>query len=887
MDPTRWQRIQELFHQAADLPVAARRPWLDAQCGADTDLLQRVLGMLEADAAGSPLIDQGLAGVAAEVLEAAGPEPLPTQAFGPYRVVRLLGEGGMGVVYLGRRDDIDGAAAIKILRDASLSPARRERFHSEQRALAKLSHPAIARLLDADILPDGTPWFAMEYVEGEPLTTFCATHRADLTQRLHLLRAVAEAVQHAHQHAIIHRDLKPSNILVTPDGGVKLLDFGIARQLDDFERDATRTGLRLMTPAYAAPEQLRGAELGLHTDVYSLGVLLYELLAGRLPFDFSRLTPSEGERVVLEQEPERPSVAARGMAGARGGPPLAVAVSPRAWADLDVLCLTAMQKDPARRYRSTEALIRDIDHYLEGEPLEARPDTLGYRAGKFVRRNWRPLSLAGAVATLIVAVVVFYTLRLSAARATAEAAAARAERIQRFTMNLFQGGDDAAAPAESLRVVTLLERGVQEARVLDADPAAQAELLATLGLIYQQLGQLERADTLLRGALDRRMRTPGPGEAGVADGVLRLALLRADQSEYEEAERLAREGLERSRRNRPADNGLVGRALATLGRVQYERGQYDSAIATLKDAVQLETVPAGPTPELAESMNLLANAYFYAGDLDAADTLNQQNLVFSRKFYGERHPSTADDLLNLGAIRFQRGDFAGAERYDRDALAILRGWYGDDHPETASALTLLGRALVAQKQDTEGAAALRQALAIQERAYGLVHPRVASALVELALVTLRQGRYAEAEAEYIRVADIYRAVYGEKHYLVGIALSNRGNVYWEQRQYGRAEGYYRQALALFQGALGDGHLNTGVARIKLGRALVRQGRYREGETELTVGLAVVAPQSSPGSQWLRMAREELVTAYTALKQPADAEKYRAALADTLGPSASR
>jgi serine/threonine-protein kinase len=291
---------------------------------------------------------------------------------------------------------------VKVLRDAWLSPSRRARFAIEQRTLAQLEHPSIARLYDAGTLVDGTPWIAMEYVDGVPLTEHCDARACTVAERLRVFRAVCDAVQHAHGHAVIHRDLKPSNILVTSDGSVKLLDFGIAKHLDaDVAADRTRTGLRLMTPAYAAPEQVRGQRVGTYTDVYALGVVLYELLAGRLPFDLSTRTPGEAEALLLEGEPDRPSVAAR-KAG-RGG-----MVGRAAWADLDVLCLTAMHKDPARRYRTVDALARDVDRYLRGEPLEARPDSLRYTLGTFLRRHRTPVAAVVAALAVVVALVAFY-----------------------------------------------------------------------------------------------------------------------------------------------------------------------------------------------------------------------------------------------------------------------------------------------------------------------------------------------------------------------------------------------------------------------------------------------------------------------------------------------
>src|SRR5213083_1253991 len=336
MDAARWERIQVLFHEVADLPGPAQRAFLETECRDDPALMAEVLGLLEEDARGESLLDRDVANVAGQVLEQGIPPALLDQDFGPYRMQRMLGEGGMGVVYLAERADLGSVAAIKILRDAWLSPDRRERFASEQRTLAQLNHPAIARLYDADTLPDGTPWFVMEYVEGVPLTEFCEHHASSIPERLRLFRAVCEAVEHAHRHLIVHRDLKPSNVLVTPDGSVKLLDFGIAKQLDSLAGpvDQTKTGLRMMTPAYAAPEQILGEPIGIHTDIYTLGVVLYELLTGRLPFDLANRTPGAAEAVIVTDEPLRPSAAVKRPA------------SKRAWADLDVLCLTAMRKEP-------------------------------------------------------------------------------------------------------------------------------------------------------------------------------------------------------------------------------------------------------------------------------------------------------------------------------------------------------------------------------------------------------------------------------------------------------------------------------------------------------------------------------------------------------------
>jgi len=874
--------VQELFHAAAELDPTEREAFLKRECDDDAPLLSEVLALLEEDARGGSLLDRNLGRVAQQVLDDSS--VLPTQRFGPYRVLQLLGEGGMGVVYLAEREDLGTLAAVKLLRDAWLSPARRERFASEQRTLAHLNHPSIARLYDADTLADGTPWFVMEYVEGVPLTHYCAAHGSSIGERLELFRAVCEAVQHAHRHLVVHRDLKPSNILVTADRTVKLLDFGIAKQLEGLEApiEQTRTGLRLMTPAYAAPEQIRAGRIGIHTDVYSLGVVLYELLVGRLPFDLTDKTPGEIEAIVTEREPEKPSVAARRMA-ALGGKSPAWPGSKSAAADLDVLCLTAMHKDPQRRYRTVEALIRDIDHYRHAQPLEARADTLGYRVGKFVRRNWRAVAATSVAFAAVLALVIFYTVRLTRARNTAVAEAARTQRIQGFMMKLFEGGDEEVGPTDSLRVLTIIDRGLQEARGLDAEPAVQAELYETLGSIYQKLGNFVQADSLLRYALERRKVIFGPEHPEVARSLVALGSLRVDQAEYEEAELLIREGLAMSTRDLPAGHPDVARATEALGQVLIEKGDNEHAIQVLKQLVQLRA-PAGPnSADMASALYELANAHFYAGHYAESDSLNRQVMAIYRELYGDNHPVIADALINLGASQFDLGHYAEAEKYYRQALAITQATYGPNHYKTAADLTMLGRALVFEKHDSEATVMLKEALAIRERVYGPVHPSVASTLNELGNIAYAADSLDQAEAYYTRMVDIYRKVYHDHHFRIGIAMANLAGVYMDRKEYPRAEKLYREALDIYKTTLEPTNINVGIGKIKLGRSLLRQGRFGEASRESLAGYQILITQTDPAVSFLRAARKDLIAAYDSMGQPEKAVKFRAELADTAPP----
>jgi len=887
MDSARWHRIQGIFHGAADVPQPEQRAFVGAACGDDQELIVEVLAMLDQDANGHSLLDGNIVDLAQETLAKSVPASLILKEVGPYRILRLLGEGGMGVVYLAERTDLGTQVAVKVLRDAWLSPSRRERFATEQRTLAQLNHPSIARLYDADILDDGTPWFVMEYVDGVPLTHYCRKLDCSIEQRLQLFRSVCEAVQHAHSHAVIHRDLKPSNILAKNDGSVRLLDFGIAKQLEslDLKVDQTLTGLRMMTPAYASPEQVRGDRVGISTDVYSLGVILYELLTGRLPFDLSGLTPVEAATVITAHEPGRPSSAVRPNSDS-GVNSRVLSLGKTAWADLDGLCLSALHKDPLRRYPSVEALIRDVDHYLNGEPLEARPDAWQYRIGKFVRRNRRAVAATATSVILIVGLVIFFTLRLAKARDTALAEAARTQRIQQFMTSLFQGGDAAVGPSESLHVITVVDRGVREARYLNNDPKVQAELYQNLGSIYQKLGKFDEADGLLRSALDQHKSLFGADSPEVAESLTALGLLRSDQARLEEAEQLVREGLAMTGRHLPPNHPALAKATLAFGKVLAQRGSYDRAIDALNEAVRLRSAPGVSPGDLATSISILADAHYSAGHYDVCRSLYTRVLGMHRQIYDPRHPLIADDLGSLAAVQRDLGYYSEAEGLDRQALDIVQSYYGHNHPETAGRLTALAESLTYQKKYDEAVSALEQALAIQERVYGPAHPSVAETLNELGNVASMRDKLDEAEARFRRAVDIYRAVYGDHHYLVAIALSNLAGISMDKKNYPRAEQLFRDVIRRYAETLPADNVNIAIAHIKLGRTLLRQNRYKDAEPETLAGYEILIRQSSPSTSFTRAARKDLAAEYEALNQPQKAARFRAELAEVTANSSN-
>jgi eukaryotic-like serine/threonine-protein kinase len=878
MNVERWERIQAVFHEVVNFPEANRRALVEAACSDDNSLVADVLALLEEDARSASLLDGSLSHLAVQLLDGSRPAiPLPES--GPYKIRGILGEGGMGVVYLAERREVQSLVAIKLLRDAWLSSARRERFEIEQKMLAQLNHPAIARLYDLGVLPNGTPWFVMEYVKGTALTAYCRDHQSSIEERLRLFRAVCEAVQYAHAQAIIHRDLKPSNILVKEDGTVKLLDFGIAKQLENVAQpaDQSQTFVRLMTPAYAAPEQVRGERVGTYTDVYSLGVILYELLTGQLPVNVSNLTPGEAENILLHYKPVKPSVVARKIVNSHE--PQSTPVDSKSdWNDLDVLCLTAMHKDAQRRYQSAEALIRDIDHFQKSEPLDARPDSLRYTAGKFICRNRKPLSVATMIFTLVVGLVVFFTVRLAKARSAAVAETARTKRIEQFMFSLFAGGDEGSGLTNDLPAVTVLDRGVRKAQLLNKEPEVQADLYETLGGIYLQLGNLDRAYTLVTLALRLRKTLSKPGDPALAETLVAMGELYGERGQPGEGERLIRQGLAIYSTHRPIDHAGLADANTVLGEVLMERGAYREAAKVLNQAVLLQSKQNPVSPGVSDTLTTLATTQMYLGQYDFAETSSLRSLAINRKLYGENNTGVAYDLINLGLLEEQRGYYARAEQYDREALAINEARYGKNHFDSASFMATLAGTLLLEERYGEAAGLLKQALETQERIYGNSSPWVAAVLIRRASLETKKGNLDQAEKDSRRAAAIYSSRYGANNFKVALANLSLADVYLQRKQFTQADQLFREVVSRLTEDLSADNINTAIAQVKLGRTLLRERRYHEAEAETRTGYAILMKQTSPSTSFVQDARQDLAAEYEALHEPEKAKEFQAKLA---------
>ncbi|MDX1419471.1 MAG: serine/threonine-protein kinase [Rubricoccaceae bacterium] len=873
MNTALWERVEALFSEAVEQPPDARAAFLDRACGGEARLRAEVEGLLAADEA-----DRAL-GVEHRLLpdEDEAREHAPTgQRVGPYRIEGELGRGGMGVVYRARRADgaFEKTVALKLVKRGMDTDEVLARFRRERQVLAGLDHPGIARLLDAGEAADGRPYLAMEYVEGEPVTAYADRRRLGVEARLHLFEAVCEAVAYAHQRFIVHRDLKPSNILVAEDDAgrpqVKLLDFGISKLLDPEASGlsvlATRTDARMLTPAYAAPEQVRGEPVTAATDVYALGELLYELLTGRRAHALNGRTPSEREQAIVEEETPRPSRAiqadAAEVASVRSTPPRRL--QRRLRGDLDAICGKALRKAPEQRYASVEALKTDVQRHRDGLPIEARPETAGYRLRTFVRRHRVGVAAAALVALSLVgglSVALWQARAAAEERDAARREADKAQQVTDFLVQVFEEADPRESGGRTRTAQEILNLGA--ARIeseLSGQPEVQAELLGVVGRVYRSMGLYDEALPFLNQALALRRSRLGSRHPDVAASLSDKANLLRDRGDFAGAEALYREALAIGRGHYGDEHPHVAATLDELALNLHYAGRRDESVALHHEALALRRRLLGPDHlDVAASLNNLAGALDNQADAEEAEALYREALAIRRRLLGPTHPDIAVTLNNVAVILRQRGDLAGAEPLYREALDIWRAHYGDAHPHVASGLNNLA-ALLRTRGDLDAAEALyREALAIRRRAHGAQHPDVAVSLNNLGKLLYTRREYAAAEPLYREAIAMWQALYGEAYPHLSTGLRNLADVRLAIGDSGGAEALYRRAVAQYRATWPAGHPKTGEALVALGRCLLTRGQAAEAESVLEEGhrlLQAALGADDPATQDARAALGE-------------------------------
>jgi len=851
MDGDRWIRLQQLFAELREAAPDERIRRLSQVAREDDALAANLRSLLDADSTSGPMdsLAEHLTPVSTLL---AGTARVPDR-IGAYRVIRELGRGGMGEVYLAERADghFEQRVAIKLIDESRDDDPQHRRFLAERQILADLVHPNIARLLDGGVVDDGRPYLVMEYVDGQPITDWCDQRRLSLRSRLALFCDVCAAVQHAHQKLVIHRDIKPSNILVAGDGRVHLLDFGIAELIAPADRlpDASQEEPGAMTPEYASPEQVRGDPLTTATDVYSLGVLLYVLVTGRRPYVLTRGLLADMADVICNHVPEAPSLrAARGDVDATSRGTSAGQLARAMHGDMDGIVAMALQKNPGDRYASADALREDIERHLARHPVVAHRGGLRYRALKFAHRHRiavtaTGLMFSGLVVMLSAAVV--QGRRANRERIRAEQALAQSEGIAGFMLELFRsGGADDTASAEGLTAIDILRRGAARANALSDQPLVQARLLDVVGQMSLHLGQLDDAQRHLEQAVSIRRQAGAVARPELPASLIHLAWVYRARNEREQARTLVAEalgireatlgtrhpdvaealyelgwlagGAEQERLYRQAlsifpDSGaleaqrvIVLQALATNLRRQ---GRLEETIVTSREAVRAAEAAFGP--EHHATGDALVHLGDHVRDIQqdhvAAEQMYRRGLDQIERHFGEQSVRLLHGLHSLGTLLSSEGD-ATAEQLFRRAIAIRRSATGPEHPQVAEGLQLLAMELARQDRLLEAESVQRQALAHSIRTLGARHPAVMSQrLPRLALILAQRGEVREAEAIFASAVEQNSASLAVR----GEVLRDYGRLLFAKGDLPRAEQQLLRSLQfLEQHYAGQDHPNV-------------------------------------------------------------------------------
>jgi serine/threonine protein kinase/Tfp pilus assembly protein PilF len=808
---------------------------------------------------------------------------------GPYRVLRTLGVGGMGEVYLAERADaeFEQQVAIKVVH-GSLRGVQ-SRLKIERQILAQLDHPNIAHLLDGGSLPDGTGYIVMEYVDGVPIDAYCDSNRLDIVARLKLFQTVCAAVHYAHQNLIVHRDLKPSNILVTAAGIPKLLDFGIAKLLDEHQARqhtlaVTLADIRLMTPDHASPEQVRGQAITTASDIYVLGVLLYKLLTGTSPFFIASMRLTDIERAICEKDPLPPSHAIamndsaepRGVTDARSTSANRLRRTLRG--DLDNIVIMAMRKEPERRYGSSQQMAADIQRYLDGKPVIACRDTLSYRSAKFIRRHWLAVTAGAGVILLILAFATatyMQSLRVAAERdrAAAERAAAdrervRAEEVSSFLVNLFKLSDPQENRGNQVTARELLDSGAKRLQAeLQDQPATKAALLSTVGAVYDSLGQYTEAQRILTESLTVQ---PLSQDKSRIETLLELGRSRTLARDLSGAEEPLQEALHISQVNFGAASEESGRTFWALGQLRYQQNRLTDAKQLYQRGLNILETTGAPSTDVSALLDDLAQVY--AGELQwaLAKQTYERALQIDRRVLGDDHPRIAMRLNNLADIAQSTGDLKLAETLFRDAIRRDEKAYGDLHPETGAARGNLGLLLQREGRLTEARPLLQSALDIELKLYGPDNYNVGYARVSLAMLLHDQGDLAAAESEFRQALAVYDKSWPGEHPYRAALLMQFARLLVDRGKPDEALALSDQSVKIWTATSPPSSPTPAQAHTIHAYALLRLGRPREAAEELETALPVLLKARGPddpvvrrAQSWLKAARSKpLQTAST-------------------------
>jgi non-specific serine/threonine protein kinase/serine/threonine-protein kinase len=822
--PERWRRISSLFDEAVKLPLAERASFIEQACGEDTDLKARVLELLESSERAAEFLEKPLLSDAAPLLRQAadlvdsGSSPPRTadleaattrsrtnsgtsfETIGPYRLLQKIGEGGMGEVWLAEQTEpIHRQVALKLIKAGLDTRQVVARFEAERQALALMDHPGIAKVYDAGATPRGLPYFAMEYVKGEPITTYCDRHRLGTPERLELFSRVCDAVQHAHQKGVIHRDLKPSNVLVGVVGDQpqpKVIDFGVAKATAQRLTEKTmftELGVLIGTPEYMSPEQaeMTGLDVDTRTDVYALGVMLYELLTGALPFESKELREAGFEEIrrrIREVDPPKPSTKVRTQGehsteAAKNRQTDPAKLASRLRGDLDWIVMKALEKDRTRRYGTPSEMAADLQRHLNHEPVLAGPPSATYRTRKFVRRH----RFGVAVASLAVLGLAAFGVVMAIQARTIARERDRAERVSEFLVELFRVSDPSEARGNSITAREVLDRGAQRIeKELGQEPLVQAQMMLTMGLVYRNLGLPKTAAPLLSRAADIRIRLLGPEHPDTL------------------------------------------RARSWLFWNYDAEGRYEEAREFLLPLLEAQLRVLGEEhPNTLDTINNLGVAYERLDRPEEAGRFYQQALKGRLRVLPKDHPDTIWSMNNLASNLEDRGQLVESSKRFHEVTEVRRRVLGEDHPNTLKSLTNEARLLGKTGHLTEAEALLRKAIDVDRRVLGKEHPVTLVAMAEMTMVLAQLGKNDEEEALFMEIYEIRRRVSGPAAPGTLSLCVGQGAVYMGMKRFDDAERLLRESYEIATKALGSDSTFAVYAAYNLAATFALQDRTPE------------------------------------------------------------
>jgi len=772
------------------------------------------------------------------------PDSISSDQIGPYKILQELGEGGMGVVYLAeQREPIRRRVALKVIKLGMDTKQVVARFESERQALALMNHANVAKVFDAGATEQGRPYFVMEHVKGVPITEHCDLHRLTTKERLQLFMQVCEGVQHAHQKGIIHRDLKPFNVLVAIEGDKavpKIIDFGVAKATEHRLTEQTvftRLGQLIGTPEYMSPEQaeMTVQDIDTRTDVYSLGVILYELLVGALPFDLSELRQAgfdEIRRKIREDDPSKPSTristlgegASRSARSRRTDP---AGLRRLLKGDLDRITMKAVAKNRGRRFGSPAELAADIGRHLAHQPVLASPPSTLYRARKFVRRHRLGVAVIVAAALFLVAFAV--RERIQSRQIAAERD--RASRVLEYLKGVFEVSAPSEARGNEVTARELLDKSATRIEEeLQDKPVVQAELMYTMGDVYLGLGLHPEAERLLEQALATRRRVLGDDHPDTLKSINKIGQVLQRRGKLEEAEPLFSEALERRRRVLGDDHRDTLVSIANMGYLLRARGELEEAELYFREALErLRRVLGDDHLDTLTSINNLGSLLVIRGKLEEAESLHREALERVRRVLGDDHPQTLTSINDMGYLLQSQGKLKEAEPYYREALDGYLRVLGHDHPHSLSSISNMGYLLRAQGKLEEAEPYYREALEGRRRVLGDDHSHTLTSINNMGYLFKAQGKLEEAEPYYREALEGRRRVLGDDHPHTLSSMNNMGGLLKTQGRLEEAESYYRQALDDRRRALGDDHPHTLTSINNMGDLLKAQGKLVEAE----------------------------------------------------------